>query len=214
IDAGHGGQDSGAGGVYGNEKTYTLDTALKLGKLLAARGLKTKLTRDTDVFITKDERYRIANTTPKCIFVSIHYKSVGGRGASGIETYALSPSGTASTDQPNKLTDGINRTGNSRDSENIALATAVHAMVLYKVKCLDRGIRRARWTVLTGLQRAGILFEGGFVTNPEECAKINTSEYRELLAASICGGILNYRNALMKRAAPNAPTPPSASAAR
>lgn len=212
IDAGHGGQDSGAPGIYGLEKDYALDTAKRLSKVLATQGLKSKLTRETDVFITKDERYRIANTTPKSIFVSIHYNSIGGRGASGIETYALSPSGTASTDQPNKTSDQANLSGNSRDAENIALATAVHAMVIYKVKCLDRGIRRARWTVLTGLQRAGILFEGGFVTNPEECAKIHTGDYRDLLAASICAGILNYRKALMKRGtnpSPEQVPPPS-----
>lgn len=216
IDAGHGGQDSGARGVYGHEKDYALDTALRLSKIVTAKGLKAKLTRSTDIFLTKDERYRIANGTPKSIFISIHYNSVGGRGASGIETYALSPSGTASTDQPNKMSDGANLSGNSRDAENIALATAVHAMVLYKVKCLDRGIRRARWTVLTGLQRAGILFEGGFVTNPEECAKIHTGDYRETLANSICGGILNYRSALLKRGStPGTPsaTPPSPAAA-
>ena len=204
IDAGHGGQDSGAKGVTGWEKTYALDTALRLNRQVKAAGLKTKLTRDTDVFITRDERYRIANTTPKSIFISIHYNSVGGGGASGIETYALSPSGTASTDQPNRSSDGIQRSGNSRDAENIALATAVHAMVLFKLKCIDRGIRRARWTVLTGLERAGILFEGGFVTNPSECAKISTPDYREQLAGSILGGILNYRKALLKRNAPAA----------
>jgi N-acetylmuramoyl-L-alanine amidase len=121
-----------------------------------------------------------------------------------VETYALSPSGTASTDQKNRPTDGFNNPGNTRDAENIALATAVHAMVLFKIKCIDRGIRRARWTVLTGLERAGILFEGGFVTNPEECARINTGDYRDLLADSICGGIMNYRKALMRR---NIPAP-------
>ncbi len=204
IDAGHGGQDSGAKGIYGWEKDYTLDTAQRLSKVLAAQGLKTLFTRSTDVYITKDERFRIANSTPKSIFLSIHYNSIGGRGASGIETYALSPSGTASTDQPTKRTDGLVLTGNTRDAENIALATAVHAMVLFKVKCLDRGIRRARWTVLTGLERAGILFEGGFVTNPDECAKINRGDYRDELAASICGGIMNYRRALMKRNTPQA----------
>lgn len=201
IDAGHGGQDTGAKGVYGNEKDYALDTALRLGKLLTAKGLKVKYTRSTDAFLSKDERFRIANATPKSVFISVHYNAIGGRGASGIETYALSPSGTASTDQPNRRTDGNNLSGNSRDAENIALATAVHAMVLYKVKCVDRGIRRARWTVLTGLERPGILFEGGFVTNPEECAKIHTAAYRELLAESIYGGLANYRNALLKRAA-------------
>jgi N-acetylmuramoyl-L-alanine amidase len=204
IDAGHGGHDPGAKGIYGWEKDYALDTSLRLGKLLGPYGLKAKFTRSTDVFLSRDERYRVANGTPKSIFISVHYNSIGGRNASGIETYALSPSGTSSTDQPQKLSDGANLSGNGRDAENIALATAVHAMAIFKLKCIDRGIRRARWTVLTGLQRAGILFEGGFVTSPTECAKINTADYREQVAAAICGGILNYRKALQRRGvAPN-----------
>ena len=202
IDAGHGGQDSGTKGIFGWEKDYTLDTAQRLGKIVTAQGLKTKFTRTDDTFIAKDERFRIANSTARSIFVSLHYNATPGRdgkSASGVETYALPPSGTASTDQKNRPTDGVTWTGNSRDAENIALATAVHAMVLFKIKCIDRGIRRARWTVLTGLERAGILFEGGFVTNPDECQKINTGDYRDQLANSICGGIMNYRKALMKR---------------
>lgn len=209
IDPGHGGQDSGARGVLGWEKDYTLDLGLRLKKVLSKVGLKSKMTRDSDVFITRDGRYRIANTTPNSIFVSLHFNS-NVRTASGVETYALSPSGTASTDQPNRTSDGRLLSGNSSDSENIALATAVHAMVLFKLKTIDRGIRRARWTVLTGLQRAGILFEGGFVTNPDECAKINTGLYRDQLAESIAGGIMNYRKALSKR--PGATAPPSGTA--
>jgi N-acetylmuramoyl-L-alanine amidase len=207
IDAGHGGQDSGTKGIFGWEKDYTLDTAHRLAKIVTAQGLKAKFTRTDDTFIEKNERFRIANGTPKSVFVSIHYNSTPGRdkSASGIETYALSPSGTASTDQKNRATDGLTMQGNSRDAENIALATAVHAMVLFKIKCIDRGIRRARWTVLTGLERAGVLFEGGFVTNPDECAKINTGDYRDLLAASIFGGVMNYRKALLKRTAMKTP---------
>ncbi len=199
LDAGHGGQDSGTKGLLKVwEKEYTLDSVTRLSRLLTAAGLKVKFTRSDDTFIPKTERPSLANKTEKCIFVSWHYNS-GASSATGVETYALSPSGTASTDQRNLLSDAAINLGNTRDAENIALATAVHAMVLFKVKCIDRGIRRARWTVLTGLERAGILFEGGFISNPEECAKINTPEYRDLLATSMCGGILNYRRALMKR---------------
>jgi N-acetylmuramoyl-L-alanine amidase len=201
IDPGHGGEDPGTKGVLGWEKDYALDTSLRLKKLVEAAGLKTKLTRSTDVFIEKPERAKIANAVPNSIFVSVHYNSGGRRGssASGVETYALSPHGAASTDQPSRMTDLQDFSGNERDSENIALATAVHAMVLYKMKCLDRGIRRARWTVLTGLERPGILFEGGFITNSEEGARVHTETHRQGLAEALCQGIIRYREVLIRR---------------
>lgn len=205
LDPGHGGQDPGARGVLGWEKDYALDLGLRLRKVLQAKNFKVKMTRETDVFISREGRYRVANAAPNSIFISLHFNS-NVRTASGVETYALSPTGAASTDQPNRLSDGRILSGNNRDAENIALATAVHAMVLFKMKCIDRGIRRARWTVLTGLDRPGILFEGGFVTSPTEGASIHTSVYRDQLAQSILGGILNYRNAVAKRSGvPQAP---------
>jgi hypothetical protein len=90
------------------------------------------------------------------------------------------------------------RRGNERDSENIALATAVHANCLYRLRGIDRGVKRDRFDVLTGIERPGILVEGGFVSNPAEGAKIHRPEYRENLADAIFGGIQNYRKALMR----------------
>ncbi len=197
IDAGHGGEDSGAVGPYGSEKNYTLDTAFRLKKRLEAAGYKTVLTRSTDVFITRPGRVAIANKYPTAIFVSIHFNSFGSS-AAGLETFALAPAGTANTDKALKESDFSMRRGNERDSENIALATAVHANCLARLRGIDRGVKRDRFDVLTGILRPGILVEGGFVSNPAEGAKIHRPEYRENLAEAILGGIQNYRKALLR----------------
>ena len=201
IDAGHGGHDSGATGSYGAEKAYTLDTAFRLEKRLKEMnlGFKTILTRRSDVFLTLGERVAIANKTPRCIFVSIHFNSYRSSSAIGFETFALAPQGTATTYDELKSTDGSPRKGNGRDSENIALATAVHANSLYKLRSVDRGVKRARYSVISGIEKPGILVEGGFVSNPSEGARIHRPEFRQSLAEAIAGGIGNYRKALMKR---------------
>lgn len=198
IDAGHGGHDSGAVGRYGSEKTYTLDTAQRLRKSLKSAGFKTLLTRDTDVFISLGGRVEIANRTPRSIFVSIHYNSYSSS-AIGFETFALAPQGTANSHDDLKDSDMRNRRGNSRDSENIALATAVHANALYKLRSVDRGVKRDRFSVISGIEKPGILVEGGFVTNASEGAKIHRPEFRQTLADAIAGGIGNYRRALLRR---------------
>jgi N-acetylmuramoyl-L-alanine amidase len=209
IDAGHGGHDSGAAGAYGQEKHYTLDTAIRLEKKLKELGYKTLLTRRTDIFLTLGQRVAIANTTPRCIFVSIHYNSYHTSAASGLETFALAPQGTATTYDSLKPTDLTNRKGNVRDSENIALATAVHSNTLFKLRSVDRGVKRARYSVISGIEKPGILVEGGFVSSAGEGARIHRPDFRQTLAESIAGGIVNYRRALSKRSSvPQRTAPP------
>ena len=198
VDAGHGGHDSGAVGPYGAEKAYTLDTCFRLEKALKILGYKTILTRRSDIFLTLGERVAIANRTPRCIFVSVHYNSFGSS-AMGLETFALAPQGTATTYDELKSSDMNNRRGNLRDSENIALATAGHANSLYKLRSVDRGVKRARYSVISGIEKPGILVEGGFVSSSTEGARIHRPEFRQTLADAIAGGIGNYRKALMKR---------------
>lgn len=194
IDAGHGGHDSGARGIYGYEKDFTLQLAGLLKADLEKRGLKVVLTRKDDTFISLGGRVEIANKIPKSIYVSLHFNS-GGSAATGIETYALSPQGAAS-DYGARGVDSLAFNGNQRDSENIALATAVHASVVHHFKLVDRGVKRARWYVLTGLQRPGILFEGGFVTNNGDGKLIAAANFRTELAHTIGAAIMNYRRAL------------------
>ncbi len=201
VDPGHGGHDSGAVGSYGAEKVYTLDTSMRLERRLKQLGYKTLLTRRSDTFLTLGERVAIANRTPRCIFVSIHYNSYRSSTAIGFETFALAPQGTATTYDELKSTDMKDRRGNQRDSENIALATAVHANSLYKLRSVDRGVKRARYSVISGIEKPGILVEGGFVSNPGEGARIHRPDFRQTLADAIAGGIHNYRRAIMSRSA-------------
>ncbi len=198
IDPGHGGHDPGARGVLGKEKDYALKLSLALREELVKRGYTVRMTRSTDKFLSLDERVRYANSIRDSIFISLHYNS-GKRDAHGIETYALSPQGTSSTHKGARSSDGRFLSGNRLDSENIALATAVHASVLHKLPAADRGIKRARWTVLTGIERPAILFEAGFITNSSECRRVATQSHRTRMAGAIADAVNNYRAALLGR---------------
>ena len=201
IDPGHGGHDSGARGIYGYEKDFALQLGLQLKADLEKRGMKVKMTRSDDTFISLGGRVEIANKVPNSIFVALHFNS-GGSSATGIETYALSPQGSSSVYGARDV-DALSFHGNQRDSENIALATAVHASVVHHFKMVDRGVKRARWYVLTGLERPGILFEGGFVTNPNDGRLIAAANFRSELAHTIGDAIMNYRRALKPSSAPS-----------
>jgi len=80
IDAGHGGRDIGAEGKYSNEKTISLDVALKLQKTIEQEipDVEVYMTRTSDFYdspITKADK---ANAAKGDLFISIHCNSASG----------------------------------------------------------------------------------------------------------------------------------------
>ena len=196
IDPGHGGVDSGTIGLLAEEKIYTLDLAKKLHRQLFLRGVRARFTREGDEKLTLRERVRRANLVPNAVFVSLHFNAHTSSQPKGIETYAITPPGAKSSGEYRAGSEAW--LGNIRDSESIALAAAVHSSVLKATNAADRGVRRKRWHVLRGLKMPGILFEGGYITNPTESAHIDKDSYRVLLAQSMADAIVNFRAALQK----------------
>ncbi|MDF1811727.1 MAG: N-acetylmuramoyl-L-alanine amidase [Verrucomicrobiales bacterium] len=199
IDPGHGGIDSGAKGRRGLEKDYNLDLSLRLKAELEKRGFRTVMTRSNDSFITLAQRVAIANAQRRAIFISIHYNSSGTRSASGVETFALAPQGTAPTHKDPKSALPSSLNGNAQDAANIALATAVHAHVILAFNPVDRGIKRGTFQVLRGINKPAILYEGGFLTNPTEEAKIHHPAYRQHTALTIATAIEKFKSVVAHR---------------
>jgi N-acetylmuramoyl-L-alanine amidase len=202
IDAGHGGSDNGAGSRYGNEKSYTLDTAYRLDAILRAAGLKTVFTRRTDVFVDLYERAHIASLYPDYAFVSIHFNSAMEE-ARGLETYCLSPRGAASTSSAYLTRGDIQKLpGNDYDTQNALLASMVHSEIVRLNPgdaTADRGVKRARFVVIKQNVLPAILVEGGFVSNHMEAARVNRPDYRQSLAEAIARGVIRFANAMGDR---------------
>jgi N-acetylmuramoyl-L-alanine amidase len=197
LDAGHGGQDSGARGPLGAEKDATLDVVLRARKLLMENGYQVRCTRLTDVFIPLDARAEIANHTPNSIFVSVHFNKSNTGGGTGIETYCLAPRGVPSMDEENlSYSDFQLQPGHARDPENVALATTVHAAMVRSLGMPDRGIKRARFLVIKNITVPGILVEGGFMSGADDARKIASPEYRQQLAQCILDGVNRYKQAV------------------
>lgn len=196
LDPGHGGHDNGATSIYGQEKQFTLDVALRARAILQKAGYRVVMTRSNDRFVPLEERARIANRHANAVFISIHFNSAS-TGASGVETFSLAPRGVPSmaNDGP-ALSDYTPCPGNARDAENIALACATHASLVYNSRLFDRGIKRARFVVIREVTTPGVLLEGGFLSNPNDARLIATAAYRQQLAISIAQAVRNYRNAV------------------
>jgi N-acetylmuramoyl-L-alanine amidase len=217
IDAGHGGSDNGATSRLGAEKDYTLKTAFMLEGILRRAGLKTVLTRRTDVFIDLYERAHIASLYPDYCFVSIHFNSATPE-ARGLETYCLSPRGAASTSSAYLTRSDIQKLlGNDDDAQNILLASMVHSEII-KLNpgdgTADRGVKRARFVVIKQNVLPAILVEGGFVSNRMESARVNRTDYQQSLAQAIARGVIRFVNVMGDRnlslpsgSSDNAPAP-------
>ena len=208
VDAGHGGKDAGAVNAYNTEKAYNLRVAQELKTLLMAKGFKVVMTRSSDVYLSLQERVDLANAVKEqAIFISIHFNS-GGRSARGVETFTLSPQGVAHYGSGLKSSDYQMRNGNLHDSANVALATAVHGQVIRhigKENTFDRGIKRARYSVLTGVKHPAILVEGGFMSHPYEARLIENPKYLSAVARGISDAVTLYQKAVSFRKPGTAP---------
>ncbi|MGA8659850.1 MAG: N-acetylmuramoyl-L-alanine amidase [Chthoniobacterales bacterium] len=197
LDAGHGGFDQGARSLLGNEKDFALDVVLRARALLARAGFTVKLTRAADIYIPLELRAMFASHQSNAVFVSVHFNWGLFPDAAGIETYCLAPRGVPSTNSPVlELIDFQPALGNALDPENIALATAMHGSLITRLGAPDRGIKRARFVVLRDIKIPGVLLEGGFLTNPQDCARVANPTYRQLMAQAIYQGILTYNRAV------------------
>lgn len=202
IDAGHGGSDPGTENraLHMQEKTYTLDVARRLKSELEDQGFRVILSRIADVRLGRTQkadlknRAALANRASADIFISIHFNSLPDSArTSGIETYALTPAGQRSTAAATRSrSDRTAHPGNRQDHWNAVLSAAVHRRLLAGLGAVDRGLKRARFSVLRDVRCPAILVEAGFLSNPAEARRVRTPSYREAIAGAIAAGIGDY----------------------
>ncbi len=225
IDPGHGGTDTGAIGPGGlQEKDMTLALAQKLSAVLA-RKLKVRviLTRETDEALQLTQRTAIANQYKADLFVSIHLNSSLRKGAKGTETYFLSLEASdelarQAADRENEAETSTGATTITPDSaadlklilwdlaqqqylkESSQLAETVQGELSKATQTENRGVKQAPFKVLVGATMPAALVEVGFISNPDEEAKLRSDQYQKLLADSIASAIERFKTDYESRA--------------
>jgi len=213
IDPGHGGHDPGALGPTGlEEKTVVLQVAKELRQLIQQEmpQYRVVLTRDQDVFVPLAERARMANEQQAHVFISIHANSSPHREASGIETWYLSFAASArakkiaarenmmSEQQLSTLerilrdlheTDRINQSAVL--AQNTQNALAEH-MAAHYPGVIRRGVEGAPFAVLHRTTMPSVLVETAFISNPQEEARLRTTQYQRALARGILRGLRQF----------------------
>ncbi len=191
LDAGHGGSDAGAIGP-GNvlEKTLVLDVTQRIRRKLNASNVAVRMTRTNDRTLRLPQRPRLASKWGADLFVSIHANKAANRRAQGVETFVLPAPGFPSTSS--RKPDQKAYTGNRHDAANTLLGGLIQQGLLAQTKTTDRGVKRARFTVLRDAPCPAALVEIGFLSNPAEARKLNDPAYRAAIAEGIAQGILTY----------------------
>ena len=200
LDPGHGGKDTGAIGssdLY--EKDVVLDISHRVRKHLEARKIKVLMTRTADSYPSLDQRTDYAYKISADMLISIHADGAGDSSAHGVETFITSVEGGESSNHYGQGGDVFAVKNNAYDAANAILGFSIQSNHVRASKRSDRGLRRARFSVLRNAPCPAALVECGFLTNPSEESLLNSSSYRENVARGISNGILGYYT-LVKRA--------------
>lgn len=196
VDAGHGGSDPGNQNprLRLDEKTFTLDVARRLERLLKAAGYRVIMTRKSDRAVDLDERADIANRARADLFVSIHFNAFARSAIAGTETYVMTPRNQRSSPQAEHDESMVrtNYPANQHDRWNAVLGYQMHRAMIGGLKSADRGLKRFRYSVLRSVDCPAVLVEAAFLSNDEEGRKVSTAAYRQRIAESIASGIKQH----------------------
>ncbi|MCL1993138.1 MAG: N-acetylmuramoyl-L-alanine amidase [Spirochaetes bacterium] len=216
IDAGHGGRDPGAISrhvidgrtVTFTEKDIVLAVSREIGNMLS-RTFPDKriiLTRETDVFLTLDERVEVANSVPleedeAIIYISIHANYSFNRNARGFEVYYLNPNVRRSLLDPSSflypsyivaILDSMLQ--HEFMTQSIILAQLILRGMGESVggSMPSRGLKNANWFVVRNSHMPAVLVELGFLSNREDALLMSTEEGLRNMAAGVYKGIVDF----------------------
>ena len=216
IDAGHGGDDTGA---IGRNGTYEKDVALAIARRLAALvekapGMRAVMTRQGDYYIGLRQRINKAREQKADLFVSIHADSFRDQRVQGSSVFVLSNRG-ASSEMARWLAEKENAAdlagGVSLDDKDEVLAevlldlsqnATIEASIDVAGNMLDElqrlgkthksTVQQAGFVVLKSPDIPSILVETAYISNPTEERKLRDSRHQESLATAMLRGINRY----------------------
>lgn len=229
LDAGHGGKDPGT--VHGKyyEKDVTLNVALSLGKMINENypDVKVVYTRSTDVYVTLNDRGKIANNAAADLFISIHVDAIAGQSATatGATTYVMG------LDKQNSNLDVAMREndvivmeedytttyegyipGSSESfiifslmqyayqEQSMDFAEIVQNHYTRSTPMRDRGARQAPYLVLWNTSMPSVLTELGYMSHSEDRAFLVSSKGQQTMATALFNAFSEYKSKVEGRA--------------
>ncbi len=186
IDAGHGGEDGGATSCTGILESQTnLEIALRLRELCHLLGYKTQMIRTTDISIYTEgktlaakkvsdlkERVRISNASENGILISIHQNTFPVEKYSGAQVFYNDAAGAKELAQ--RIQSAFVQALNPGSQRKCKAASGIYLM--------------------EKVHRPAVLVECGFISNPEEEARLQSAAYQQKICCVIVAALSQFHS--------------------
>lgn len=213
IDAGHGGHDPGAinSALGKREKDITLAIAKAIRDELIATGrVRVALTREDDRFLILQERYGLARKMGADLFISVHADAAENDTARGATVYTLSETASdreaarlAARENKADIINGVNLGGQDGDVSSILIdltqretlnLSASFAQLLQREASPYVNFRPgyhkfASLMVLKAPDMPSVLFETGYISNPQDAQRIASRQGQREIAKGVASAI-------------------------
>jgi len=216
IDAGHGGDDTGA---IGRNGTYEKDVVLSIARRLYALvkktpGMRPVLIRQGDYYIGLRQRIDKARENKADLFVSIHADSFRDRRVQGSSVFVLSNRGASSEmarwlaekENSSDLAGGVSLDDKDQVLAEVLLDLSQNATIEASItvagnmlgelqqlgKTHKSTVQQAGFVVLKSPDIPSVLVETAFISNPTEERKLRDNRHQEALATAMLRGINTY----------------------
>ena len=200
IDPGHGGHDTGATSSGGTlEKTVALSLARLIESELKGK-YRVILTRTDDYGLDVPQRTDIANHAKADVFISIHTGGSFEHQAGGITIYYFSekssslspdkkPTGRATLDDDQILWDRLQQ---RHVTSSRRLAQRLRKHINQQINFMQCRITTAPLLVLRGADMPAVLFEAGYLTNPDNEKYLSNEKDLLKIARAMAAGIEGF----------------------
>jgi N-acetylmuramoyl-L-alanine amidase len=216
LDPGHGGEDPGAVGPGGTrEKDVVLQIAQRLrDRINQQPNMRAYLTRDADFFVPLHVRVQKARKVQADLFISLHADAFFTARPQGASVFALSDRGASSSaarwmaDKENSadLVGGVNvrardaqvqralidMSTTAQINDSLKLGTAMLGEIGSVGRLHKPRVEQAGFAVLKAPDIPSVLVETAFISNPDEEARLQSTEYQVQLADALMRGIARY----------------------
>lgn len=168
IDAGHGGDDPGGIGPEGLPESFVnLSIALRLKRLLNAKGIKTEIDRTSNINVSLSQRANEANRSGANLFIGLYCNSIVVPYLYGTTTYYF-------------------------HKDSYAFAKYLNNYVSIHLNLKNDGTVMDDLYVIRFTTMPAVIIEYAYISNPFEEHLLASSTFRELLANAISNAIYKY----------------------
>lgn len=168
LDPGHGGSDPGTRANGLTEAELTLDLARRIEGRLSAIGVTVIFTRSASACPDDLERAEVANDANADLLLSLHSDSADHCQASGVATFFY----------------GQERFG-AWSAVGEHLADLVQREIVARTGLADCRSHARAWTILQRTRMPSIRVEAGYLTHPDDAARLADPAFRDTLAEAV-----------------------------